>query len=107
MDVASAARAAKKASIPLAAADSETKDRVLAAIADALTARSAEIAAANAQDLRLAVETHLAEPLLKRLRFDEKKIGYKSFTDFVKAQAAVAELQEDGQARRVRLKDRG
>ncbi|MCA0218016.1 MAG: NYN domain-containing protein [Actinobacteria bacterium] len=46
---------------------------------------------------------------MKRLDagFDEKKIGYKSFTDFVKAQAAVAELQEDGQARRVRLKDRG
>ena len=39
--------------------------------------------------------------------FDEKKIGYKSFTDFVKAQSAVAELQEDGQARRVRLRDRG
>ena len=46
---------------------------------------------------------------MKRLDagFDEKKIGYKSFTDFVKAQAAVAELQEDGQARRVRLRDRG
>lgn len=46
---------------------------------------------------------------MKRLDagFDEKKIGYKSFTDFVKAQSAVAELQEDGQARRVRLRDRG
>lgn len=46
---------------------------------------------------------------MKRLDagFDEKKIGYKSFTDFVKAQSADAELQEDGQARRVRLKDRG
>lgn len=46
---------------------------------------------------------------MKRLDagFDEKKIGYKSFTDFVKAQSADAELQEDGQARRVRLKERG
>ena len=46
---------------------------------------------------------------MKRLDpgFDEKKIGSKSFTDFVKAQADVAELQEDGQARRVRLRDRG
>jgi uncharacterized protein (TIGR00288 family) len=45
---------------------------------------------------------------MKRLDagFDEKKIGYKSFTEFVKAQADVAELQEDGQARRVRLKER-
>ncbi|MDP3209399.1 MAG: DNA translocase FtsK, partial [Rhodoglobus sp.] len=43
---------------------------------------------------------------MKRLDagFDEKKIGYKSFTEFVKAQGDVAELQEDGQARRVRLK---
>ncbi len=43
---------------------------------------------------------------MKRLDagFDEKKIGYKSFTEFVKAQADIAELQEDGQARRVRLK---
>jgi len=46
---------------------------------------------------------------MKRLDpgFDEKKIGSKSFTDFVKAQGDVAELQEDGQARRVRLRDRG
>jgi uncharacterized protein (TIGR00288 family) len=46
---------------------------------------------------------------MKRLDagFDEKKIGFKSFTDFIKAQANVAELQEDGQARRVRLRERG
>ncbi len=43
---------------------------------------------------------------MKRLdaAFDEKTIGYKSFTEFVKAQSKVAELQEDGLARRVRLK---
>lgn len=43
---------------------------------------------------------------MKRLDagFDEKKIGHKSFTEFVKAQPKVAELQEDGQSRRVRLK---
>lgn len=45
---------------------------------------------------------------MKRLDagFDEKKIGYKSFTDFVKAQSSLVELQEDGQARRVRLRER-
>lgn len=45
---------------------------------------------------------------MKRLDagFDEKKIGYKSFTDFVKAQGSLVELQEDGQARRVRLRER-
>jgi uncharacterized protein (TIGR00288 family) len=46
---------------------------------------------------------------MKRLEssFDEKTLGFKSFTDFVKSRDAVAELQEDGQLRRVRLRDRG
>jgi len=46
---------------------------------------------------------------MKRLdaEFDDKKIGFKSFTDFVKAEKSIAELQEDGLARRVRLRDRG
>ena len=46
---------------------------------------------------------------MKRLdaEFDDKKIGFKSFTDFVKAEKPIAELQEDGLARRVRLRDRG
>jgi len=45
---------------------------------------------------------------MKRLDpgFDEKKIGFKSFTDFLKAQRSIAELQEDGQARRARLRNR-
>ena len=45
---------------------------------------------------------------MKRLdaSFDEKKLGFKSYTDFVKSGKGV-ELQEDGQARRVRLKGRG
>jgi uncharacterized protein (TIGR00288 family) len=46
---------------------------------------------------------------MKRLEssFDEKTLGFKSFTDFVKSRDAAAELQEDGQLRRVRLRDRG
>ncbi|NLF17580.1 MAG: glutamate-5-semialdehyde dehydrogenase [Lentisphaerae bacterium] len=75
MDVASAARAAKKAAIPLAAAAGADKDRMLAAVASALEARAADIAAANAEDLRRAAATALAEPLLKRLRFDAPKIA--------------------------------
>ena len=45
---------------------------------------------------------------MKRLDpgFDEKKIGFKSFTDFLKAQRSIAELQEDGMARRARLRNR-
>lgn len=45
---------------------------------------------------------------IKRLDagFDEKKLGFKSFTDFIKANGSLVELQEDGQNRRVRLKSR-
>jgi uncharacterized protein (TIGR00288 family) len=45
---------------------------------------------------------------IKRLDagFDEKKLGFKSFTDFIKANASLVELQEDGQNRRVRLRSR-
>ena len=45
---------------------------------------------------------------IKRLDagFDEKKLGYKSFTDFIKANPELVELQEDGQNRRVRLRSR-
>jgi uncharacterized protein (TIGR00288 family) len=45
---------------------------------------------------------------IKRLDagFDEKKLGFKSFTDFIKANPSLVELQEDGQNRRVRLKSR-
>jgi hypothetical protein len=43
---------------------------------------------------------------MKRLEssFDEKTLGFKSFTDFIRSRDAVVELQEDGQNRRVRLR---
>ena len=43
---------------------------------------------------------------MKRLEssFDEKALGFRSFTDFVRSRDAVVELQEDGQNRRVRLR---
>lgn len=45
---------------------------------------------------------------MKRLEssFDEKTLGFKSFTAFVKSRDAVAELHEEDQARRVRARDR-
>ena len=75
MDVMEAARAAKRASIALAAADTTSKNAALAGVAEALVRRATEIAAANAEDLRRARETQLAEPLLKRLKFDEAKVA--------------------------------
>ncbi len=53
-----------------------------------------------------------ASPLKQQMKrldtsFDEKKIGFKSFTDFLKAEKSLVELHEDGLVRRVRLRDRG
>jgi len=45
---------------------------------------------------------------MKRLDagFDEKTLGYTSFTDFIKANKSIAEIQEDGQIHRVRSRTR-
>jgi glutamate-5-semialdehyde dehydrogenase len=74
MNIQEAAQAAKAASIQLAAVDTETKHKALNAIADALDASREAVAAANREDLRISQENDLAPPLLKRLKFDEKKI---------------------------------
>lgn len=36
--------------------------------------------------------------------FNEKALGFRTFTDFVKSRDGVAELEEDGQERRIRLR---
>jgi glutamate-5-semialdehyde dehydrogenase len=74
MTTADLARAAKAASIPLAAVDTTTKNQALTAIAEALAANREAIVAANRTDLERAEATNLAAPLLKRLRFDGAKI---------------------------------
>jgi len=69
------AAAAKSASLRLAAVNTSTKNDALAEIAKALNQRSAEIIAANQQDLAEAEKNNLASPLLKRLKFDQSKIA--------------------------------
>jgi hypothetical protein len=51
------------------------------------------------------LEASALKAQMKRLdaSFDEKRIGFKSFTDFVRSVPTV-ELQEEGQVRRVRLR---
>jgi glutamate-5-semialdehyde dehydrogenase len=66
---------AKQASIHLAAASTELKNKALKAIADALEDSKHEIAAANKQDMERSVLESLDAPLLKRLKFDEDKIA--------------------------------
>ena len=74
MKIEDMAKNAKSASIVLAAAGTDEKNSALQAVAVALKARSDEIIAANNKDLEESRKNSLAEPLMKRLKFDENKI---------------------------------
>lgn len=65
---------AKSAAIHLAACNTGTKNKGLQYVANALAQRSGEIIAANKNDLDRSEKENLAPPLLKRLKFDQKKI---------------------------------
>lgn len=75
MGIRQTAQTAKTASIHLAAAETKVKHKALNAIAAALETHRDAIFAANREDLRVSKENDLAAPLLKRLKFDEKKIA--------------------------------
>lgn len=64
--------AAKKAAPSLAAVETEQKNQALLAMADALEAATADILAANAQDMTAA--THLSQSMLDRLALTEDRI---------------------------------
>src|SRR3954451_17801977 len=68
-------RAAKRASRDLARADTATKNRALAAIADALEARTVEILEANARDLEAGRESGLSAALMDRLALDDGRVS--------------------------------
>ncbi len=74
MDIRQTAAQAKKASNQLAAVSTRTKNKALAEIARVLAAEEAAIVAANQADMERAAQEKLAAPLLKRLRFDDKKL---------------------------------
>ena len=73
MNMVEAAKKAREASIQLAAMSTENKNKALNAIKDALLAHVEEIRSANAVDIENSQKEQVAEPLLKRLKFDEKK----------------------------------
>ncbi|MFA7467145.1 MAG: glutamate-5-semialdehyde dehydrogenase [Desulfotomaculaceae bacterium] len=68
------ARRVKEASIKLAAAETELKNKALAQIAEAIEYSKEAIIRANEEDLLRSEKEQLAAPLLKRLKFDEAKI---------------------------------
>ncbi|MFA5554977.1 MAG: glutamate-5-semialdehyde dehydrogenase [Phycisphaerae bacterium] len=75
MNISELAKQAKTAAISLAAVKSEVKNTALNAIADSLKKNTQQILSANQKDLKKAEADNLAAPLLKRLKFDEKKIA--------------------------------
>jgi len=74
MTIADMAKNAKLASIELASASTELKNKALLSIADALDKRKDEIISANKEDVLRSEKEALAAPLLKRLLFDAGKI---------------------------------
>jgi glutamate-5-semialdehyde dehydrogenase len=74
MDIREVAHLAKKASIKLAAADTELKNKALKEISRLIEVRKEEIFKANQEDLQRSEKENLASPLLKRLKFDENKM---------------------------------
>src|SRR5262249_16837007 len=68
-------RRAKAAARVLALAPTAQKDQALAAMADAIRARKAEILAANAEDVAHAKQSGPTAPFLDRLALDAKRVA--------------------------------
>ena len=66
---------AKAASRKLAALDTETKNRALHALADALEERAGEILEANERDMEAGRESGLSASLLDRLQLTEERLA--------------------------------
>jgi len=80
---------ARSAALALAPMPSALKAAALALAAESIRAASAEIAAANAEDMTRAAEAGLSGALLDRLRLDEARVA--AMADGVAAVAALAD----------------
>jgi glutamate-5-semialdehyde dehydrogenase len=74
MNVREAAASVREAQLRLGSMETDAKNRVLKALSDALAERKEEIFRENCLDLEKARSNELEAPLLKRLKFDEKKL---------------------------------
>ncbi|MDF2984753.1 MAG: gamma-glutamyl phosphate reductase [Eubacterium sp.] len=89
MDIKQVCMKASEASIRMAELDGAAKNNALSAIADALIKNKEKLITANTNDLKRSEEEQLASPLLKRLKFDEKKIN-----DVVEGIRSLMKLEE-------------
>lgn len=75
MDIIQAAKDAKKAAIEFSALSAEQKNNALSFIAESIVLNKNEIFEKNEIDLKRSENENLPEPLLKRLKFDERKLS--------------------------------
>ena len=78
---------AKKAFYDLSVAPADQRNQAILFLSELLNARFSEISAANGEDLRIAADDHLPQPLLHRLVFGEAKLSQTS--DGLKSLAAL------------------
>lgn len=78
---------AKKAFYDLSVAPADQRNQAILFLSELLNARFSEISAANGEDLRIASDDHLPQPLLHRLVFGEAKLSQTS--DGLKSLAAL------------------
>ena len=74
------AQAARKAAIELNNLTKEDRNKALENIALALDRRRDEIIKANEEDLVQAKEDNLSEPIIQRLKFNNKKMHFFLFS---------------------------
>ncbi len=89
MDIRQLCENAGEASVKMAALSGEVKNNALLKISEALLANSKRIIEANQHDLERSEKDNLASPLLKRLKFDEKKLN-----DVVEGIKSLMSLEE-------------
>lgn len=89
MDIRQLCENAGEASVKMAALSGEVKNNALLKISEALLANSNKIIEANQHDLERSEKDNLASPLLKRLKFDEKKLS-----DVVEGIKSLMSLEE-------------
>lgn len=74
MDIENIALNSKKAAVLIGAAGTEVKNTAILKIAEAIERKKEQITEANNEDLKRSEKESIAAPLLKRLKFDNKKI---------------------------------
>lgn len=75
MDFIDSIKKVKDDSFAMASLPAETRNGALEAVARALTENKAAIFEANTRDMEAARESSLAQPIINRLKFDEKKLA--------------------------------